>query len=81
MHLHAASDPVQQLPVYRAGAAAEIVVDPVGSVRVVALAPDDDRGSLPSRVIVQCVIDAYVANGPISVYNYSRALVRSGRQA
>lgn len=39
-------DPVQQRPVHRAGAAADLVVDPFGSVRVVALAPDDDRGFL-----------------------------------
>lgn len=42
----AGRDPVQQRPVYPAGVAMDLVVDPVGSVGVVALTPDDDRGSL-----------------------------------
>ena len=40
------ADPVPQRLVYRARAAVDLAVDPVRGVGVVALAPDDDRGSL-----------------------------------
>jgi len=37
---------ILQCPVYRDRAAVDHAVDPLGSVGVVALAPDDDRGPL-----------------------------------